>query len=85
MGLLYRMNILSIHAAKAGGPCANIIHLNCRVFSPAEGGGETWRKAFEVITCFYFLLPTTNRNEMISHHDRWGKSLPDACWVIPLF
>lgn len=22
---------------------------------------------------------------MISHHDRWGKSLPDACWVIPLF
>lgn len=85
MGLLYLMNILSKHVAKAGGLCANIIHLNRRVYSPAEGGGGIWRKAFEVITCFYFLLSTTNRNEMISHHDRWGKSLPNACWVIPLF
>lgn len=57
MGLLYLMNILSMHAAKAGGPCANIIHLNCRVYSPAEGGKKPGGRPLRWLHAFISSFP----------------------------
>lgn len=65
------MNLFSIFATKAGGPCVNTIHLFRRACFSAQGKKKNLKEVFEMITCFYFLLPTTSRNEMISHLDRW--------------
>lgn len=53
----------------------------CLFFCP--GKKKNLKEVLEMITCFYFLLPTTTRNEMISHLDRWeNHCLMPAGWFL---
>lgn len=71
-----------MYATKAGGPCGNTIHLFRSVYFSAKGK-KNLKEVFEMITCFYFLLPTTTRNEMISQLDRWeNHCLMPAGWFL---
>lgn len=60
---------------EAGGSLSDIAndHQNLSFIFPdnKKNALQGKREAFEVITRFYFLLPATNWNEMISHGDGW--------------